>query len=113
VSAGAATTLPVGRVVNVRGYLEEAKSSGWWVYGAVLGEGDPVWRVDWGERVVLVLGSEGNGIRPGVREMCDGLVTLPMEGLESLNVSVAAGILIYEFARRGWSSSHLDVDKRR
>jgi 23S rRNA (guanosine2251-2'-O)-methyltransferase len=99
VSAGAAATLPVAQVVNLRQFLESTRERGWWSYAAVVGEGDPIWSVDWGERVILVLGSEGTGVRSGVREACDGVVTLPMSGVESLNVSVAAGVFMYEYAR--------------
>lgn len=99
VSAGAAGTLPVVQVVNVRQFIESTREHGWWSYAAVIGEGEPLWGVSWGDRVILVLGSEGAGVRAGVRDACDGAVTLPMSGVQSLNVSVAAGVFMYEYAR--------------
>ena len=99
VAAGAASRLPVARVVNVARFLEQAKSAGFWTYGAVVAEGVAAWEVDFADRTVLVLGSEGKGLRPAVRAGCDVAVTLPMEGVESLNVSVAAGMFLYEWRR--------------
>jgi 23S rRNA (guanosine2251-2'-O)-methyltransferase len=94
-SAGAVEHLPVARVRNVADWLGEAKVSGAWVYGADAA-GVPYTRPDYGGRVVLVMGSEGSGLRPRVRDACDELVALPMRGrVESLNVSSAAAALVY------------------
>lgn len=95
VSAGAADRIPVARVTNVTRFLESAKEAGYWIYGTTVDEGEPVDRVDFGRRAVLVMGSEGAGIRPLVRRSCDVLVRLPIAGVESLNVSVACGIFLY------------------
>jgi 23S rRNA (guanosine2251-2'-O)-methyltransferase len=94
-SAGAVEHLPVARVRNVADWLAEAKESGAWVYGASA-DGIPYERPDYRGKVVLVLGSEGRGLRPRVESACDELVALPMRGrIESLNVSAAAAALIY------------------
>jgi 23S rRNA (guanosine2251-2'-O)-methyltransferase len=94
-SAGAVEHLPIARVRNIADWLAEAKESGAWVYGASA-DGVPYERPDYRGKVVLVLGSEGRGLRPRVAEACDELVALPMRGkIESLNVSAAAASLIY------------------
>jgi 23S rRNA (guanosine2251-2'-O)-methyltransferase len=94
-SAGAVEHLPVARVRNVADWLGEAKAAGAWVYGADAA-GVPYADVDYAGRVVLVLGSEGRGLRPRVRAACDELVALPVRGrVGSLNVSAAAAALVY------------------
>jgi 23S rRNA (guanosine2251-2'-O)-methyltransferase len=94
-SAGAVEHLPVARVRNVADWLGEAKQAGAWVYGAAA-DGIPYEQPDYAGRVVLVLGSEGSGLRPRVAGACDELVALPIRGrIESLNVSAAAAALVY------------------
>lgn len=94
-SAGAVEHLAVARVRNIADWLGEAKEAGAWVYGASA-DGIPYERPDYSGRTVLVLGSEGRGLRPRVAAACDELVALPMRGrVESLNVSAAAAALIY------------------
>jgi len=94
-SAGAVEHLPLARVRNIADWLNEAKRAGAWVYGASA-DGVPYERPDYRGRVVLVLGSEGRGLRPRVADACDELVALPMRGtIESLNVSAAAAALVY------------------
>jgi 23S rRNA (guanosine2251-2'-O)-methyltransferase len=94
-SAGAVEHLPVARVRNIADWLAEAKQAGAWVYGASA-EGVPYEQPDYRGKVVLVLGSEGRGLRPRVADACDELVALPMRGrIESLNVSAAAAALVY------------------
>ena len=94
-SAGAVEHLPVARVRNVADWLAQAKQTGAWVYGADA-EGVPWTRPDYAGRTVLVMGSEGSGLRPRVRAACDELVALPMRGrIDSLNVSSAAAALVY------------------
>jgi 23S rRNA (guanosine2251-2'-O)-methyltransferase len=94
-SAGAIEHLPVARVRNIADWLGEAKEAGAWVYGASA-DGIPYAQPDYSGRVVLVLGSEGRGLRPRVADACDELVALPMRGrVESLNVSAAAAALVY------------------
>ena len=95
-SAGAVEHLPVARVRNVADWLAAAKETGAWVYGASADARVTYDQPDWGGRAVLVLGSEGEGIRPRVAAACDELVALPMDGrVESLNVSTAAAALLY------------------
>jgi 23S rRNA (guanosine2251-2'-O)-methyltransferase len=94
-SAGAVEHLPVARVRNVADWLAAAKQAGAWVYGASA-DGVPYERPDYGGKLVLVLGSEGRGLRPRVAQACDELVALPVLGrIESLNVSAAAAALVY------------------
>jgi 23S rRNA (guanosine2251-2'-O)-methyltransferase len=100
-SAGAVEHLPVARAGNLADYLNAAKDRGAWVYGAEAGAPAVYSEPDYSGRVVLVLGHEGAGLRPRVRAACDVLVALPVRGrIESLNVSAAASVLLYEVARR-------------
>ena len=100
-SAGALTRLPVCRVKNLSRALDTLKESGFWVSGAVLEGGQAPWEFDPGERVALVLGSEGSGIRRGLLERLDFRVSLPMhKDSESLNVSVAGASILYEWLVR-------------
>jgi 23S rRNA (guanosine2251-2'-O)-methyltransferase len=95
-SAGAVEHLRIARVRNVADWLGDAKSTGAWVYGADANAEVPYDRPDWSGRVVLVLGSEGRGLRPRVAAVCDELVSLPVRGrVASLNVSTAAAALVY------------------
>lgn len=95
-SAGAVEHLAVARVRNMADYLASAKAQDAWVYGASSEASTPYERPDYRGRVVLVLGSEGRGLRPRVAATCDDLVSLPMRGhIESLNVSAAAAALVY------------------
>jgi 23S rRNA (guanosine2251-2'-O)-methyltransferase len=96
-SAGAVEHLPVARVRNLADWLGEAKEAGAWVYGAAAGpEAVGYDQPDYRGRVVLVLGSEGKGLRPRVAAACDQLVALPQLGrVGSLNVSTAAAALMY------------------
>ncbi len=96
-SAGAVEHLAVARVRNLADWLVEAKAADAWVYGAATGPASvPYDRPDYRGRVVLVLGSEGRGLRPRVAAACDQLVCLPQRGrLASLNVSTAAAAIVY------------------
>jgi 23S rRNA (guanosine2251-2'-O)-methyltransferase len=95
-SAGAVEHLPVARVRNVADWLAEAKSADAWVYGAAASAGVRWYEPDYRGRVVLVLGSEGKGLRPRVAGACDELVSLPLRGrVDSLNVAAAASALVY------------------
>jgi 23S rRNA (guanosine2251-2'-O)-methyltransferase len=99
-SAGAVEHLPIARVRNLADFLSEAKAAGAWCYGADAAGKTSYTEVDYGGGVVLVLGSEGQGLRPRVAAACDALVALPLRGkIESLGVSAAAAVLIYEVAR--------------
>jgi 23S rRNA (guanosine2251-2'-O)-methyltransferase len=95
-SAGAVEHLPVARVRNLADWLGEAKRREAWVYGAAADARVPYDRPDYGGRVVLVLGSEGRGLRPRVADTCDEQIALPSAGkVGSLNVSTAAAALVY------------------
>ena len=96
-SAGAVEHLPIARVANLANWLGEAKDAGAWIYGAEAGEGSVAYgSPDYDGRVVLVLGSEGRGLRARVAATCDQLVALPQRGrVNSLNVSTAAAALLY------------------
>ncbi len=99
-SAGAVEHIPVARVVNITRTLNWLKQQGFWVIGADM-EGIPYYRADLTGPVALVLGSEGKGIGRLVKENCDLLVSIPMMGrIQSLNVSVAGAILMYEILRQ-------------
>ena len=103
-SAGASEHVRVARETNLRRSIDRMKQNGLWVYAAEGKGGMPYYALDLTGPVALVLGSEGRGIRRLVREGCDGAVSIPMLGtVESLNVSVAAAVLLYEARRqRGW-----------
>jgi 23S rRNA (guanosine2251-2'-O)-methyltransferase len=95
-SAGAVEHLSLARVRNLADWLIAAKQRGAWIYGAQAGAELGYDRPDYGGRVVLVLGSEGRGLRPRVAAACDALIALPVRGeVASLNVSAAAAALLY------------------
>lgn len=99
-SAGALEYVPVARVSNLAAVLEDLKKRGLWIYGADM-EGTPWCQADLKGPAALVIGSEGVGIGRLVKEKCDLILSLPMQGkINSLNASVAAGVLMYEFARQ-------------
>jgi 23S rRNA (guanosine2251-2'-O)-methyltransferase len=101
VSAGAIEHLRVAVVSNLARYLAEVKSDRLWVYGAAGDAETTMWDADLTGGAAFVLGAEGKGLRPLVRRTCDALVSIPLSGcVESLNVSVAAGVLLYEAARQ-------------
>jgi 23S rRNA (guanosine2251-2'-O)-methyltransferase len=101
-SAGAVEHLPVVRVANLADWLlGEAKAAGSWVYGAEAGAGSAHTEVDLTGKVVLVLGSEGKGMRRRVAEACDLVASIPTQGqIRSLNVAAAAAVLLFEAARQ-------------
>ncbi len=99
-SAGAVEYMPVVRVSNLTETLKTLKKRGVWVYGLDM-DGDDWCRADLSGPVALVIGSEGHGMSRLVKEQCDGIVSLPMRGkINSLNASVACGIVVYEVVRR-------------
>jgi 23S rRNA (guanosine2251-2'-O)-methyltransferase len=101
-SAGAVEHLPVAVVTNLARYLEEIKrNDGLWVAGAAGETGTPMWQTDLSGSLAFVFGAEGKGLRPLVRRSCDLEVSIPQLGqVESLNVSVAAAVLLYEARRQ-------------
>jgi 23S rRNA (guanosine2251-2'-O)-methyltransferase len=99
-SSGAAGHLPVAMEVNLVQAIQYLQSRGFWIYGAEAREGQSVQPLDDETHVVLVMGSEGRGIRPLIKKQCDFLISVPMKGnMDSLNVSVAAGVILYEILR--------------
>jgi 23S rRNA (guanosine2251-2'-O)-methyltransferase len=99
-SAGAVEHLPVAVVPNLARYLNDVKRGDLWAFAADTG-GTVMWDADLSGGVVLVFGAEGKGVRPLVRRACDDSVSIPTAGrVESLNVSVAAAVLLYEARRQ-------------
>lgn len=97
-SAGAIEYVPVARVTNLVNCVDELKERGLWVYGADM-DGESYTKTDFKGAVALVIGNEGKGIGPLMKKHCDAIVSLPMKGkINSLNASVAAGILMYQVA---------------
>ncbi len=100
-SAGAVEHIPVARVRNLADWLAGTKKRGAWTYGAAADAETTYTEVDWAGRAVLVLGSEGSGLRPRVAETCDELVSIPVAGeVGSLNASVAAAVILFEARRQ-------------
>ena len=100
-SAGAVEHLPVAVVPNLARYLQEIKGADLWVYATAADAPQTMWQADLSGGLALVFGAEGKGVRPLVRRMCDGAVSIPLAGrVESLNVSVAAALLLYEARRQ-------------
>jgi len=99
-SSGAVEYIPVARVTNIGATLETMKEQGIWIAGADV-TGEAYYRADLTGPLALVIGSEGEGMSRLVREKCDFLVSIPLLGnVESLNASVAAGIIMYEITKR-------------
>ena len=100
-SAGAVEHLPVAVAPNLARYLGEIKGPELWAYAADAEGSLSVWEADLRGGVALVLGAEGKGVRPLVRRTCDAVVSIPLTGkVGSLNVSVAAAVLLFEAARQ-------------
>jgi tRNA(Leu) C34 or U34 (ribose-2'-O)-methylase TrmL len=100
-SAGTLEYLPVAQVTNVVTFLLRARDAGFWIYGAAGEAAASYLRTDLTGRIVIVAGAEGRGLRPLVARTCDALVSIPMDpSVESLNVSVAAALLLYEARRQ-------------
>ncbi|MBQ3391492.1 MAG: 23S rRNA (guanosine(2251)-2'-O)-methyltransferase RlmB [Clostridia bacterium] len=100
-SAGAVFHVPVAKVTNLVRTMEELKQKGVWIYGTDAAASSDLYETDLTGSLVLVVGSEGAGMSRLVRETCDFLVSIPMYGkINSLNASVAAGIVMYEVVRQ-------------
>ena len=100
-SAGALELLDVALVTNVTAFLEQARRAGFWIYGAAGAASRSYLDLDLRDRVVLVLGAEGRGLRPRVARACDDLAAIPLDPrVESLNVSVAAAVVLFEAVRQ-------------
>ena len=99
-SAGASAWVPTSETPNLVRAIEILKEGGFWIYGADM-QGESAWTKDLTGRTAIILGGEGNGISRMLKESCDALISIPSEGkLDSLNVSVAAGVLFYEVVRQ-------------
>ena len=101
VSAGAAFHLDICRVTNLVSSFKVLKEEGIWIFGTAKDSSQPVYDTDLTVPACLVIGSEGKGLRPLVAENCDMYISIPMQGtLDSLNASVAAGIIMFETIRQ-------------
>lgn len=101
VSAGALDHMLVARVSNLSRLIQELKETGVWIYGVEPSSGKPYTAIDMTGPIALVLGGEGEGIRPGVLKECDDRMSIPMKGkVESLNVSVAMAVALFEAVRQ-------------
>ncbi len=102
-AAGALAHLALCQVTNLSRAIEELKSSGIWCYGLAGDDtASDLYSTDLTGNVALIVGSEGKGLRPNIRNHCDGLLALPMGGqVNSLNASVAAGVALFEVVRQG------------
>jgi 23S rRNA (guanosine2251-2'-O)-methyltransferase len=99
ISSGAAQYVPLAPVININREIDLLKDNGFWVYGADM-NGDSSYETKYANRTVIIMGNEGSGISRLSREKCDFISSIPMTGhIDSLNVSVAAGILLYEVRR--------------
>ena len=100
-SAGAVEHVPVAVVVNLARFVNDVKSGDVWAWAAAGDAPTAVWSADFTTGTILIFGSEGKGVRPGVRRACDDAFSIPLAGeVESLNVSVAAGVALFEAARQ-------------
>ena len=98
-SVGAINNVKIVEVVNLNNTIKKLKDLGYWVYGADM-SGKDFRSIDFTGKTCLIIGSEGHGLKHMVHESCDEIVSLPMKGkINSLNASVAAGILIYEIMK--------------
>jgi 23S rRNA (guanosine2251-2'-O)-methyltransferase len=108
-AAGASAILPVARVTNLVRAIEQLKGQGFWVYAADAHEGESCYSTDFAERIAVVLGSEGKGLRRLVRERCDSAFRIPLQGrIDSLSVSQAATVILSEILRRRMTEDRQD-----
>ena len=106
-SAGTAARIPIARVTKIQDVVYQLKERGYWIAGASEAGRTSIWDMDWDRPVVLIVGNEGQGISQSLTESCDFLVSIPMVGpIESLNVSVAAGIFLFVANRQKTSIVH-------
>ncbi|MBB6679261.1 23S rRNA (guanosine(2251)-2'-O)-methyltransferase RlmB [Cohnella lubricantis] len=100
-SAGAVEYVPVARVANLAQTIDKLKEEGVWIAGADVSAADDVYKANLTGPLAIIIGSEGKGISRLVKEKCDFLIKLPMAGkINSLNASVAAGVILYESVRQ-------------
>jgi len=107
-SAGALEWAPLAIVTNLARALEQAKNAGFWSYAAATSAQKTIWQTEFEKKSALVIGSEGKGIRPLVQKTCDFAVSIPLFGkVSSLNASVSAAIILFEFRRQLGSELYL------
>jgi 23S rRNA (guanosine2251-2'-O)-methyltransferase len=100
-SSGAYVYLPIARVVNLGSALDLLRKRGFWIVGAAGGSSESIYQFDWTRDLVLVLGNEQKGLSQAARKRCHQIVGIPSSGHgESLNVSVAAGVILSEIVRQ-------------
>jgi len=100
VSAGTIFKIHIIQVTNIGRFIENIKNHGIWIFGADM-DGKKYYEADLKKPIAIVLGNEGSGIRKGVKEKCDAFVSIPMKNnIDSLNVSVSAGIILFEVMRQ-------------
>lgn len=101
ISAGGTGAIPMVQVTNLARALDELRGAGFWVYGTVESDGEALHRAKFDGRTAIVVGAEGSGMRRLTRKKCDVLLTLPSAGkVPALNVSVFAGLMLYEVRRQ-------------
>jgi 23S rRNA (guanosine2251-2'-O)-methyltransferase len=115
VAAGALETFPVARVVNFSRALEELKAAGFWIYGMASEAEQSIQTVKFSGSIVLVVGSEGEGLSLIAQRCCDLLVSIPLSGnTPSLNASVATGMVLYEIFRQRWQNiSYINMSEKK
>ena len=102
VSAGAASHVKVAKVTNINDAIDELKAKNVWVYAADM-NGDDVYKTRLTGAIAFVIGGEGSGVKRLTKQKCDGVIALPMRGkVNSLNASVATGIVVYEYLRQNF-----------
>ncbi len=100
-SVGAIDNIPVSMVTNLKQTIDDLKKQGFWVVGTDLENATDYREIDYSGKIVLVVGNEGNGMSRIIKESCDFIAKIPMYGkVNSLNASVACGIMIYEVVRQ-------------
>lgn len=100
ISEGALNHIKVARVVNINNAIKELKDNGYWVYGAEMGGGE-MYKTDLTGKIAIVIGGEDSGVKALTKKNCDGIISIPMFGkVNSLNASVACGVVVYEAVRQ-------------
>ena len=100
ISAGAANHVKVARVTNINNAIDKLKEEGFWVYAAEVG-GENLYKSNLTGKLCLVIGGEDSGVKRLTKEKCDGILSIPMFGkVNSLNASVACGVVVYEAVRQ-------------
>lgn len=99
-STGAITNMPIAKVTNLKDAIDRLKDEGIWVFSAEIG-GENIYEKNLNLPIAVIIGSEGFGIKKSIQDKCDGLLTLPLKGkVNSLNASVACGVVIFEILRQ-------------